>query len=195
MKKLILTLVKEFLVVGKDQMKQVGYIAQEVKNDTMRRGGFTASQWVTCKHPRRPGALTEEMEWGQLGVLQAQQDSSTAFGIKASMRFEAQKQMVKVDCGRRYAAALLRSSRTVCRNYTTGDMVMYRVMQGADGSPGSEWSGPARVIGAEGDVVWLQHGAIPVASAMHLLRPASNPELLSWQVMTRDGEAGSQGLR
>ena len=61
---------------------------------------------------------------------------------------------------------------------------MYRVVQGSL-APGTEWSGPARIIGFEGDVVWLQHGGIPVASAKHLLRPASTPELLACQVRAR----------
>ena len=33
--------------------------------------------------------------------------------------------------------------------------------------------------------MWLQHGGIPVASAKHLLRPASTPELLACQVRAR----------
>ena len=61
---------------------------------------------------------------------------------------------------------------------------MCRVVQGSL-APGSEWSGPARIIGFEGDVVWLQHGGIPVASAKHLLHPASTPELLACQVRAR----------
>ena len=36
----------------------------------MKRGGFSASQWVVGRYPRRPGMLSEEAEWGQLGVLQ-----------------------------------------------------------------------------------------------------------------------------
>ena len=107
------------------QMKTALAVACESKNGSMRRGGFSPSQWVTAKHPRRPGSLKEEDEWGQLGALAAQQDSATIFGLRAQYRFTAQKQLVQVDCGRRYAAAQLRKARTINRNYTVGNLVMH----------------------------------------------------------------------
>jgi len=73
MKSVMKTLIKPHHVIGKEQMKQVAVVANQVKNDTMRRGGFTPPQWVLGKYPRRPGSLAEENEWGQLGVLEAQQ--------------------------------------------------------------------------------------------------------------------------
>ena len=87
MKSLMKTMIKTHHVIGKQQMKQVGAIAQEVKNDDMRKGGFAPSQWVIGRHPRRPGGLNEEDEWGQLGVISSQMDSNTSFGQKAAMRF------------------------------------------------------------------------------------------------------------
>ena len=85
-KAMLANVVREHHVVGKAQMKQAAAVVQECKNDTFRRGGFSPSQWVLGKYPRRPGSMLEEQEWGQLGVLQSQQDSGTAFGIKARMR-------------------------------------------------------------------------------------------------------------
>ena len=131
MKDVMRNLIKQHHVIGKSQMKQVAAVAQEVKNDTLRRGGFAPSQWVLGRYPRRPGSLAEEDEWGQLGVLTAQQDPSTAFGLKASMRFTAQKAFVRLDCGRRYAAAMLRKARAVDRDYQQGDWIIYRVVQGS----------------------------------------------------------------
>jgi hypothetical protein len=184
-KNLLKTIIKQHHVIGKEQMKQAGYIAQQVKNDSQRRGGFSASQWVIGKHPRRPGSQAEEDEWGQLGTLQAQQDAGTEFGIRAKMRFTAQKAFVRLDCGRRYAASMLRKARPLNRNYQVGDFVMYKCKQGAE-APGDEWSGPARIIGFESDVVWLQHMAVPICTAVHLLRPASTAEMLACQVKSRN---------
>ena len=62
---------------------------------------------------------------------------------------------------------------------------MYRVTEGAK-APGSDWAGLSRIIGIEKDVAWLQHGGVPVASAMHLLRPASTAEMLACQVMSKN---------
>ena len=70
--------------------------------------------------------MTEEEEWGQLGVLSYQQDGRTEFGRRAEMRHTAQKAMVNIDTGRRYAAALLRHSRNVEKNNTVGDLIMYK---------------------------------------------------------------------
>ena len=43
--------IKAFFVIGKAQMKQALVVSQEVKNDSMKRGGFTASQWVLGRYP------------------------------------------------------------------------------------------------------------------------------------------------
>ena len=63
-------------------------------------------------------------------------------------------------------------------------MVMYRNIQGAL-APGEEWHGLARIIGFEGSMVWLQSAGVPVASAVHLLRPSSTAELLAHQLESR----------
>ena len=44
-------LIKDHRAIGKEQMKQVAVVAQEVKNDSMRKGGFAPSQWVLGKYP------------------------------------------------------------------------------------------------------------------------------------------------
>ena len=56
----------------------------------------------------------------------------------------------------------------------------------------SEWSGPARVIGCDSNVVWLQHGAVPLTSAVHLPRPVSTEEILASQVKSRLDESFPQ---
>ena len=75
----------EHHIAGNQHMKQAAIVALETKNDVLRRDGFSPAQWVLGRAQRRPGSLNEESEWGQLGVLCAQQDSSTAFAQKAAM--------------------------------------------------------------------------------------------------------------
>jgi hypothetical protein len=179
-------IIKDHNVQGKDQMKLAMSVALEVKNDTMRRDGFSPSQWVLAKHPRRPGSLLEEAEWGQLGEMRAQCDASTAFGLKAEMLFSAQKYFVHLDCGRRYAKAMLRKARHIPTDYVVGNVVMYKAEKQGARAPGDEWYGPARIIGFDEEVVWLQGGGQAIASAMHLLRPCSTSELLAWQVRNRN---------
>ena len=184
-KGLMKPVIKQHHVRGKEQMKQVAAVVAEEKNDGMRRNGFAPSQWVLAKFPRRPGSMAEEAEWGQLGVLAGQVDSATAFGQKSTMRLTAKKSFVKMDCGRRYAAAMLRAARPIAKNYSQGDWVMYRVSQGSD-APGTDWAGPARIIGEDGDNAWLQHNAVPILTATRLLRPATTAEMLACQVMAKN---------
>ena len=68
---------KKHRIQGKERMKLAAVVALETKNDMMRRDGFAPSQWGPGRFPHRPGGLTEESEWGQFGVLSAQQDSTT----------------------------------------------------------------------------------------------------------------------
>ena len=178
-------IIKEHHVTGKKDLKLTITVALETKNDQMRRDGFSPSQWVLARYPRRPGSMLEESEWGQLGVLQAQQDSRTAFGMKAAMRFTAQRYFVYLDCGRRFRESQLRKARHVAGDYQVGNVVMYKVKHQGARAPGDEWVGPARIIGFENQVVWLQSAGQPVASAVHLLRPCSTPELLAWQISSR----------
>ena len=92
---------------------------------------------------------------------------------------QAQKAFVKYDCGRRYAKMLLQNARPMNRSYGVGDFVMYYNNDENATTHGEEWNGPARIIGFEERVVWLQHAGVPVASALNMLRPASTAEMLA----------------
>ena len=81
---------------------------------------------------------------------------------------------------------MLKNARNIDGIYKQGDVVMYRVHHQGARAPGDEWAGPARIIGFDNEVVWVQAGGHPVATALHLLRPASTPELLAWQVRGRN---------
>ena len=47
---------------------------------------------------------------------------------------------------------------------------MYEVEQGAE-ELGSEWHGPALVLGWDGKVAWLMHIATPIAGSANRLQP------------------------
>ena len=110
-------------------------------------------------------------------MLSAQQDSTTSFGRNAQVRCIAREALVRMHCGRRFADAMLRRARPVNKQYEQGKFVMCSVTWCAR-APASEWVALARIIGFKVGIVWLQHGAVPVASALHLLRPSTTAELL-----------------
>ncbi|CAE7397392.1 unnamed protein product, partial [Symbiodinium necroappetens] len=62
-------LVKDHNVVGKDDVKKAMLAAQVVKNEFIRVGGFSPTQWALGRLPRRVGHVLDEEELGQLGVL------------------------------------------------------------------------------------------------------------------------------
>ena len=103
----------------------------------MRKGGIAPSQWVIGKYLGRPGELCEEEEWGQLGVMQAQNESAAEFGVRAQQCLEARKTMVQSDCGRRFKQSQLKRAEALKGNYSAGDLVMYRKDQDA-AVPGDE---------------------------------------------------------
>ena len=140
--------VKVHEVIGKQKMKMAGAICQESKNTMMRKGGVSPYQWVLGINPRIPGLLTEDDEWGQLGVLEQNIDPSTAMGLRAQLRRTSRKNFVKIDCSRRYAASLLRKSVPLRGPYEPGCMVMYKRLQGSGEHSGDTWDGPARLLGS-----------------------------------------------
>eukprot|EP00972_Heterocapsa_arctica_P027286 4010796-Heterocapsa_arctica.AAC.1 len=101
-------IIEEHYVIGKLQMKQAAAVAMQVNNDSLR----------------------------QLGVLKAQQNPDTEFGIRAAMKFSVQKAFARMDYGRIYAADMLRKVKTI-------NKVMCRVVQGIR-DPGPECAVPAR---------------------------------------------------
>ena len=138
LKKVAKVLVKQFHVIAKRQMKSMMSVAVETKNDSMRKGGIAPSQWVIGKFPRRPGELCEEEEWGQLGVMQAQLESATDFGMRARQRLEARKVMVHIDCGHRFKQSQIKRAEPLKGDYSVGDLVMYRKDHESE-MPGDEW--------------------------------------------------------
>ena len=149
----------------------------------MGKGGISPYQWVLGADPRFPGQMTEENEWGQLGCLEERIDPTTAFGQKALIRNTSRKNYVRVDCSRRYAAALLRKSVPLRGNYSSGDLVMHLRKQGSGLHSGDTWQGPARIIGFDKKTPWLLHGGVPATSSLNRLRPANTSEMLAHQVL------------
>ena len=184
-KKALKRIVRVHHIVGKVAMKMAGAEATCEKNDMIRRGGFSPSQWVLGKAPRGVGHLLDEEELGQLGVLEDRTDPATEFAINASYRLTARKAFVQYDCGKRAAKLMLRNSGPLAGNYSAGDLVCFRKEQGST-EPSSVWSAPARIIGFDNKTVWVSCENLPVATALDKLRPCTAAEVLAYQVLNRE---------
>ena len=104
-------------------MKNLTPEITSVKNDQVRHGGFSPATWVLGKTPNRPGDRMDEDTYADLGILTAKCDPEAVFARQQELRIEARKALVKVDCGKRVARAVLRKSAPVIGNYQVGDIV------------------------------------------------------------------------
>ncbi|CAE7832525.1 GIP [Symbiodinium sp. CCMP2592] len=160
-------LVKDHNVVGKDDVKVAMLEAQVAKNEFMRVGGFSPTQWVLGRLPRGVGHVLDEEELGQLGVLSGRLDATTAFGRQAEFRHTARKAFVHEDCSRRVRKTVLRKAAPLPGKYQAGDLVCYRIARD-EHSGVSTWSTVSKIIGFDNKTVWVVHQGVPVATSLAL---------------------------
>ena len=154
------------------------------KNDYVRHGGFSPSQWVLGRKPRGIANLLDEDEFADLGTIAASMDGATAFGYQTAVRHEARKALVHQDCHRRVKSALLRNAAPLPGRYAVGDLVCYRInrVQGQAGRVEPQWSSVSRIIGFDNKTVWVVHGGVPVATSLNKLRPCTSAEALAFSI-------------
>ena len=172
------TIIKQQDIIGKERTNQADDAAIEYKNDSMRRGGVD-------KHAHRPGSLAGADECETHGVPQAHRDGATIFGVKEQQEHTAHKTFEGTDGARRYASDMQKKSRPIDQNYQIGDIVMHQRVQGAR-APGEDRIGKGRAIGFERDTLWVQHEAVPDATAEHLPRLPTTTELLACTVSSQN---------
>ena len=95
------------------------------KNEYLRRGGFSPSQWVLGRAPRGVGHMLDDEEIGHLGLLEGMLHGETAFANRAQYRLTARKGYVKQDCSLRAAKAMLRKAAPMPALYRAGDLVCF----------------------------------------------------------------------
>jgi len=91
-------IIRQHNVHGKLHMKMAMSESLAEKNEFLRRGGFSPSQWVLGTSPRGVGHLLDDDEIGHLGVIQGELDGETAFSLRAKYRLTAREVYVEQDC-------------------------------------------------------------------------------------------------
>ena len=175
-------IVRSNLVSGKGDAKSAMLEAQVLKNEFLRVGGLSPTQWVLGRLPRGVGHILDEEELGQLGVLSGLQDASTAFGRKAEFRHSARRAFVHEDCSSRVRKTVLRKSAPLPGRYQAGDLVCYRISRN-EHTGVTTWSRVSKIIGFDNKTVWVVHQGIPVATSLSRLRPCTSAEVLAYQVL------------
>ena len=183
---------RQLLCVGKEQAKTAMASIVSEKNDYIRHGGFSPSQWVIGKRPRGIAELLDEDEFANLGSIQSSLDGATAFGRIAEIRHRARKALVHQDCSHRVKSSLLRKSAPLPGKYSAGDLVCYRInrVQGQAGRAEPQWSSVCKIIGFDNKTLWVVHEGVPVATSLAKLRPCTSAEALAFSILNKTAVPG-----
>ena len=113
-------------ITGMEEMKMMVTQMNAAKNDMFRSGGFTPSQWVLGKIPRRgAGEQCDEDGYFDIGSLQERTDGSTHFARSMKIREACKEALIKTDCSRKVSKAILRKAAPMKGNYKIGDIVAF----------------------------------------------------------------------
>ena len=172
---------KETSALGKEQVESVLLEVCITKNNMSRLGGFSPSQWVLGKEPRSHASAFSEERFAEFGALEARHNPESIFALQHLARMEAQKAFVHLDCSRRVQRAMTKNASGFPRDYSVGDLVIFRR---DNQRGGTSWSPTSRVIGHEGPRnLWLLCGNVPVLVANQNVRSATASEALAHAVL------------
>ena len=109
------------------EMKMLAAQMNATKNDMHRTGGFTPSQWVLGRLPRRgAGEQCDEDGFYDMGSIQERANRSTHFARSMKIREACREAFIKTDCSRRVSKAILRKAAPLKGNYKIGDIVAFQ---------------------------------------------------------------------
>ena len=146
-----------------------------------RVGGFSPTQWVLGRLPRRGAGFQGDEEGSQdVGSMQARVDGQTEFAKRADYRESAKKAFVHHDCSVKVQKAMLRKAAPLVGEYRVGDVVAFQREQGAE-THDDRWNPGSRIIGFDkGETCWVVNGGVPFCVATDQLRPCTAAEALAY---------------
>ena len=168
-------LVEDHLVVDTEIEEAVAAVCDS-KNSLRNRSGYSPRQWVFGVNQRLPGDLFDgSHELSSLDAASAQ----GKFGRLQTIKNGAKAAFFQVQTKEAYQRAVNHKTRVKPEELQVGDLAyLYREMkQGKAKKPSASWTGPATVIGREGQNFWLARGGRCYLAAPEHLRPASPEEV------------------
>ena len=156
-----------------------------VVNDGTRKGGYSCSQWVLGKFPRRYHDLIS----GENSISQVSEklNPDSEFQDRIEMRAACKKAFAKTDCSRRVARCILRKAAPVTMQYAVGDLISFKRKQGSKNRVDRLWSSPTRLIGFDGEkTAWGLCEGVPVCVAIDKIRPCSAEESLAYLYLNKN---------
>ena len=155
-----------------------------VRNDHLKKCGFSTSQWFLGKEPRHAGMLTDMKEQENI-VTQSQFFSDPQFAANVLFREEAAKAFYEEHAKDTWRRAVATRSRPMRGPYTVGQMVYMfrRTGRGRLSTRHGRWLGPGRIVGIESSragiiprIIWVSYNGYLHRCSPEGLRPMVEDE-------------------
>ena len=172
-------------------------LCSSVRNDQLRKAGFSPAQWFLGKNPRHAGMLTDLDEQHNM-VTQSQFCADPSFAEKVLMREEACRAFIEEHAKDVWRRAVAYRNRPMRGPYVAGQMVyVFRLRgRGQLRSRHGQWLGPGRIIGVESSsnspiprLVWVSLNGYLYRCSPENLRPVPEDEQ-NFKELARQLEGG-----
>ena len=161
-------------------------ICCSVRNDQLRKCGFSPSQWFLGREPRHAGSLAD-MDQQVNPAVQSQVLGDPNFASSVLLREEAAKAFLEEHSKDIWRRAIASRSRPIRGPYVAGQLVyMFRRQgKGMLQTRRGVWIGPGRIIGTESEssgpvprLVWVSYNGFLYRCSPEGLRPLPEDEML-----------------
>ena len=161
-------------------------ICCSVRNDQLRKCGFSPSQWFLGREPRHAGSLVD-MDQQVNPAVQSQVLGDPNFASSVLLREEAAKAFLEEHSKDIWRRAIASRSRPIRGPYVAGQLVyMFRRQgKGMLQTRRGVWIGPGRIIGTESEssgpvprLVWVSYNGFLYRCSPEGLRPVPEDEML-----------------
>ena len=169
-----------------------------VRNEQLRRHGFSSAQWFLGREPRVPGSLADVSEQSNLASQDAvlsQQD----FAAKMYCRQQAAHAFIEAHAHETWRRAIRGRSRPIRGPYVIGQSVYVfrKSNRGLLSTRHGVWRGPGKIVGTESfladspvpRVIWVVINGMMYKCSPETLRPVAQDEL-AFRSLAREFESG-----
>ena len=155
-----------------------------VRNDYLRKCGFSPSQWFLGREPRHAASLADVDEQQNI-ASQSQVLADPEFASKVQLREEASKAFMEEHAKEVWRRAIAGRNRPMRGPYVVGQMVYMfrRAGRGQLSVRHSTWLGPGRIVGMESSrggpiprLIWVSHNGFLYRCSPEGLRPIPEDE-------------------
>ena len=162
-----------------------------VRNEQLKRHGFSSAQWFLGREPRVPGSLSDITEQ-QNPAVQDAVHAETDFAQKMQVRQQAAEAFLQAHAHTTWSRAIKSRNRPIRGPYVVGQSVYVFRKQGKGqfSTRHGSWLGPGRVVGTESfregspvpRVVWVVVNGFMYKCSPECLRPLVEDEVAFKQI-------------